>query len=109
MSVGSTKRSQSIMIDRDRRAPYMGEVVDWRSFFRCYIGQTHRLRPALESHIFYINRVVRAKFVPLSFSSLSLPLRELVAKNPSFWKGNGDFLLKSLRAYLGTEDIDHND
>jgi hypothetical protein len=29
-------------------------------------------------------------------------------KTPYFWNGNGDFLLKPLPAYLGTEETDHN-
>ena len=79
-------------------APHMGEVVDWRSFFRCFVRQTCS-RP----------RAVSAKDVPFrGLSDTSYPIGKLSPKPPHFGGGNGDFQLKRLRAYLGAEETDHN-
>ena len=39
-SVGTPSRPKLRMIG-ELVAPHMGEVVDWRSFFRCFVGQAH--------------------------------------------------------------------
>jgi hypothetical protein len=84
----------------------MGEVVDWRSFFSRDFSDTRTADPERSRPTYYTSiDAVSAKDVPLGVSSIRLiPWGRYTLKTPHFGDSNGDFQLKHLRAYLGTEE-----
>jgi hypothetical protein len=82
---GSPSGSKFIMIGRGVAAPHMGEVVDWRSFFRVCVRQAHNRPPALGSHILYINRRDSGQGCAFEGSHRYISSHEeLSPENPSF-------------------------
>jgi hypothetical protein len=87
-------------------APHMGEVVDWGSF-PVFYSASAQPTPSFESLILHINR--RGSGQGCTFGGLidtSIPMGELSPKTLHFGDSNGDFKLKRLRAYLGTEETE---
>jgi hypothetical protein len=89
-------------------ASHMGEVVDWRSSFLDVFSRKRTIDRERLSPTYYTSiDAVSAKDVPSGISLICL-IGELSPKNPSFWRLNGEFQLKRLRAYLGTEETHQN-
>ena len=90
-------------------APHIGEVVDWRNFFLCFVGQAHSRPRPLEYHVLYINR--RGSGQGCAFGGLidtPHPMRSYLPNTHHFQDVSGDLQLKCLRAYLSTGETNHN-
>jgi hypothetical protein len=100
-------------VDNDRpgvAAPHIGEIYGSRSFFSGDISGKRTADPERSSPIYYTSiDAVSAKDVPFGeLIDTSHPIGEVSPKTPHFWDVNGDFQLKRLRAYLGSEETYHD-
>jgi hypothetical protein len=82
----------------------MGEVVEWGSFSGVFFAQR-----TADPELLYIYHRGFDQGCAFGGSQRYISSHgELPPKTPHFRDVNGDFQLKCLQAYLGTEEIDHN-
>jgi hypothetical protein len=103
-SVSSPYRAKFIKISMGVAAPNMGKVVDWQSYFWCFVRQTHSRPRAPESHILHINWRDFGQGDAFWKSRRYTSPRGVIPKTPHFGDGNvhTGFHLERLRAYLVT-------
>ena len=111
-SLHRVHRPKFISIGGGWRLPIWVKLSTGGVFFRCSVGKAHSRPLALEPHILsHINRRGLAKDVLCLWevSSIHLiPWGSYPSNTPHFRDVSGDFQLKRLRAYLGTEETYHN-
>jgi hypothetical protein len=110
MSARPTSRSKFMMVGWRVAVPHIGEIYGPRSFFSGDLLSKCTADPERSSPTYYTSiDAVSAKNVPFEgLIDMSHPIGELSPKTPHFRDVNGDFQLKRLRAYLGSEVTYHN-
>jgi hypothetical protein len=85
--VGTTKyRSKFLIISGGITVPHVGEVVNWRSFLRCFVWLAHSRPRALEFYVLFINRCYFGQRIALEWShQYTSSLGGVIPQNLSLW------------------------